>query len=526
MLKKDISRLGLLFAAVGGVIGSGWLLGPFYTAQVAGPAAVCSWVIGGVLMMFIACTFAELSSSFPVAGGMVRFTHFSHGAFCSFTPGWAAWLAAVMVAPIETMAAVQYASNYIPGIAVSIAGKANLTAMGIGLAAVVMLIMCIINSYAVKYFAKSNSVIVSWKLTIPTIVVITLLATHFSSSNFTAFGGFAPAGLKGILTALPTAGVIFSFIGYSPAVQLAEEAKNPQRAIPFAIIGAISIAIVLYALIEIAFIGAIDPTSLLGGWSMLSFSGDAGPIAGLLAGLGIVWLLKIIYIDAVVQPMGTGYIYTAATARSNLAMSKNGYMPEFMQKLNRHGSPVYAIATNYVIGMLFFLPFPGWQSMVSFIVSCFVIAYAIGPIACATLRRIKPDIHRPFKVPCYWFFCALAFYISNLIVFWTGWHVVWKMLLTVLFGYGVLFVQRFLHKETKSLELRRGGWIVVYLLGIGILSYLGSFGGGANIMTFGEDFIVIGIFSIIVFAYAVFAGVRYHDPALDHDDVTAMEVGR
>jgi len=72
-LKRSIGTWGLLFAAVGGIVGSGWLFGPYYAARIAGPAAILSWVIGGCLMMVIAMTFAELSSTFPLAGGTVRF---------------------------------------------------------------------------------------------------------------------------------------------------------------------------------------------------------------------------------------------------------------------------------------------------------------------------------------------------------------------------------------------------------------------------------------------------------------------
>ena len=511
-LRQDISKLGLLFTAVGGIVGSGWLLGPFYTAKIAGPAAVLAWVVGGLLMMVIAYTFAELSTSYPVAGGMARFAQFSHGVFTSFTMAWISWLAAVMVAPIETMAAIQYIGNYVPGIVHSGASGLHLTALGIGCAASLMLLMCAINSYAVRLFSKSNSVIVSWKLLIPIITCLVLVFHRFDGSQFTKFGGFMPMGWHGVLQALPTAGVIFSFIGYSPAIQLAGEARNPAKAIPFAIIGALSIAILLYAFIETVFIGAVPAASLTKGWALMTYSGDSGPIAGLVSVLGLVWLVKLIYIDAFVSPAGTAFIYTASTARVNIAMSQNGYMPQFVKKLNRHGSPYAAILVNFVVGMIFFLPFPGWQSMVSFIVSCFVLAYAIGPISCAVLRQKAPDIERPFKVPCYRLFCLVAFYICNLIIYWTGWGVIWKMMLTVLLGYVVLAIEHHLTNKTKNLDLKRGFWVIPYLLGITLISYIGNFGGGRAWLSFGFDFLVIAIFSALIYGYAVRSGL---DGAID-----------
>lgn len=501
-LKKEISKYGMFFAAIGGIVGSGWLFGPMYAAKAAGPAAIISWVLGGVLMMVIAFTFAELSTAFPVAGGIARFVQFSHGRLSSFTLAWVSWLAALMVAPIETMAAMQYAGNHYPDLVVMVDGKVDLTAFGIFLSVCVMLVMCVINCLAVRFFSKSNSVIVNWKLLIPFGTCFFLLTYRFHPENFTHMGGFAPMGLKGILHALPTAGVIFSFIGYSPAIQLAAEAKDPARAIPFAIIGAVLFAICLYVLIQVAFIGALTPDILTAGWSALHFEGDAGPVAGIVMAMGAMWLLKVIYIDAVISPIGTAYIYTASTARINIAMTQNGYMPELMKRLNRFGSPVFAIMLNFFVGMLFFLPFPGWQEMVSFIVSCFVIAYAIGPIACTVLREKEPDVVRPFRLPCVKTFCVIAFMVCNLIVYWTGWEIVWKMLVTVAIGYLVLVVHDVLSEKSYSLDARNAVWLVPYLLGLGVISYLGSFG-GLNIIKFGYDFIVIGLFSVVVFFFAI-----------------------
>ncbi len=507
-LKRGISRVGLMCAAIGGIVGSGWLLGPLYAAQYAGPAAILAWAFGGILMMFIALTFAELASTFPVAGGMARFAHYSHGTITSFTLAWVGWLASLMVAPIETMAALQYAGNYIPGIIIRHAQGADLTRLGLGAATVVMLLLCCLNFYGVKYLSKSNIGIVLWKLIIPVITIIYLVHAHFDWNNFHGQGGFAPYGFKGILQALPSAGIIFSFIGYSPAIQLAGEAESPQRAIPFAIFGAIGTAIILYVIIEIAFIGALPAGSLSGGWKALSFHDSTGPIAGLLASLGVVWFLKVIYVDAAVSPLGTAYIYTAATARMNVAMVANGYMPRWFAKLNHNAVPARSILLNFALGLLFFLPFPGWQEMVSFLVSCFVLAYAVGPISCITLRYIAPERERKFHLPYAKTICCIAFYICNLLIFWTGWSVIYKMLLIVAVGYFYLFIRWGLSKNKIQLHIRQSVWLAPYLLGLAVLSYLGTFGKGTGYLPFGWDFLVIALFSVIIFVYAVHLAIK------------------
>ena len=141
--KRSIKTPALMCTAIGGMVGSGWLFGPFISAQIAGPGAILAWLIGGILMMFIAFTFAELSAAVPVAGGMARFAQFSHGTLVSFTIAWVTYLAAVIVAPIESMAAIEYATNYFPELAThSSTHGTSLTTVGIIAAASLMLLLC------------------------------------------------------------------------------------------------------------------------------------------------------------------------------------------------------------------------------------------------------------------------------------------------------------------------------------------------------------------------------------------------
>src|SRR5881398_3641424 len=122
-LHRHIGRTGLLFAALGSIIGSGWLFGALNASQIAGPAAVLSWAIAGVMILLIGLTYAELGAMFPVSGGVVRFPHYAFGSFASFVMGWITWLSLASVAPVEVEAALQYASNYIGGLTHTAAGS-------------------------------------------------------------------------------------------------------------------------------------------------------------------------------------------------------------------------------------------------------------------------------------------------------------------------------------------------------------------------------------------------------------------
>jgi amino acid transporter len=506
--QRDIGTLPLLFSAIGGMVGSGWLFGPFYAAQIAGPAAILSWVIGGLLMVVIALTFAELSSVFPVAGGMIHYAELSHGPLLSFTVGWMVWFSSVAVAPIETLAILQYAGTYIPGLVQKTADSHLLTAKGIAGAILVMILMNIFNWWGAKFFSHASTFSAAIKIIVPTLIIVTLFYMGLHAENFHQVAGFAPAGWHGIFAALSLGGIAYSFLGYSPALQMAAETKNPKVALPLAVIGSTVFCIFLYVLLQIVFLGSLPLASIANGWQHLSFSGDHGPFAGILMILGLTWLMIIIYADAIISPFGTGFIYAASTARINYAMSQIDFFPPYFKKLTKNGVPMRAVILNFFVGLLLFLPFPGWQSMASFIITCFVISYGIGPLALMPLRKIHEKQPGEFRLPFPTFISVLAFYICNLLVFWSGWATVYHLMIALFFGLLVLFYREYQKRGQKQIALwRTGRWLLPYFVGVGVISYLGSFGGGLNVIKFGMDFVVIAIFSILIYWFAMCSSV-------------------
>lgn len=499
---RTITPIGLLLAGIGSVIGSGWLFGPLYAAQIAGPAAALSWIIGGVLMIIIALTFAELGSAFPVAGGMIQYAEASHGSLVSFMIGWMVWISSVSVAPVETLGLLQYVANYVPGLMVSKEGSHILTHLGIFVAAATMFLMCVLNYFGARFFSRSNSVITMIKLIVPILTVVVLMSISFHSTNFHSelAGGFAPFGWHGIFAALPLGGVVYSFIGSNTVLQLAGETKNPQRSIPFALIGSMLFCILLYALLQIAFIGALTPSIFAAGWSQLHFAGDTGPFSGIMMALGLGWFVMIIYADAIISPFGTGFIFTASTARIGYGLSQIGFLPKALSKITKNGVPSRYILLNFFVGLLLFLPFPGWQKLVGFVISCFIVSYVIGPIALAGLRQSQPDMHRPFFLPFGKSIALIAFYICNLLIFWTGWQTVLKMMVALSIGvlfYVIYCVRHKTHVNKK--DWLAVVWVAPYFILMTVISYLGTFGGGIERIPFGVDFGVIAVLSVGIF---------------------------
>src|SRR5258708_30629834 len=105
-IRRDVGAIALMFTGLGSIIGSGWLFGAWRAAQLAGPGAIYAWIIGAVVILFVAFTYAELGAMFPESGGAVRYGHYSHGTLVGFVAGWGAWMAIVSVVSVGAEAPV------------------------------------------------------------------------------------------------------------------------------------------------------------------------------------------------------------------------------------------------------------------------------------------------------------------------------------------------------------------------------------------------------------------------------------
>lgn len=502
-LTRRFTPLTMLLLSINGMIGSAWLFGPLYAAKIAGSMAIVSWILGGFATVLIALTFAELATFLPIAGGMARFPQLSHGTLTNMIISWISWLSCVTMAPIEVQATLQYASTYFPSLTHEVAGIIVLTGFGLIWAAVLMVLLGIINVASFKGLVGSNMLLFCVKIAIIVFTISTFAKTSFHPGNFIDLkSSFTANSWHAILTAVATGGIAFAFTGFTHGIAMAGETKRSQVTIPLAIIGCVICCLFLYLGLQITFIGALDPSMIKNGWENLTFPGHAGPLVGVAMFLGLAWLVKLLYIDATLSPMGAGLIYSTTTARTVYAMSKNGYFPPFLSKLNHQGFPMYAVGLNCLIGMFLFL-LPGWQAMVDFLVSAVVISYAMGPIALLCLRLQLPEENRPFRLPFANVICILAFYCCNLISYWTGWDTIWKLAIAIGVGLVLLmfgYVKGYVDKT--QFGMKSLFWLGPYLIGLFAMSYFGSFGGRGDI-TFGWDFLVIGIFSLVILGLAV-----------------------
>lgn len=505
--RRDVGLMALMFVSLGSIIGSGWLLGALTAATSAGGASIVSWLLAGVIIVLLALVHSELGAAYPLAGGTGRWPRLAFGSLGGFTAGWVAWLQAVTIAPIEVEAALSYLDHKWHGL---INDVGALTPMGLGAATALMLLFTIINILGVRWLAESNRIAVLWKVAVPILTIVVLIVVSFQASNFTAGGGFAPYGAHGVLAALPL-GVVFALQGFEQAAQLAGEARDPQRNVPRAVIGAVVVGTVLYLALEVAFIGALNPGNLAQGWANPVGKGDFGPYATLATGLSLGWLAVILYIDAFVSPAGTGLIYVGTSARLSYALGHAGYIPKGVSQISSRGVPYTSIILAFVMGLICFLPFPSWHSLVSLVTSATVIMYAFAPITLLALRRADAGRTRPYRVPAATVVAPLAFIAANEIIYWTSWSTVEKLMLAIAAGYVIFGISYALGRpfERPPLDPRSLVWILPWFAGLTVISYFGQYG-GTKLIPEWVDLGLVAAFSLVICYVAVWLSMPSH----------------
>jgi amino acid transporter len=470
----------MTLVSLGSIIGSGWLFGALGAAMLAGGGgSLLTWLIAAVVLGLLALVHAELGSTYPVSGGTARFPFMAFGGLGGFAGGWMAFIQAVTIAPIEVEASLSHLQAKFPGGFHVYTATGTLTGVGVLWGLLFMAFFTIINVLGVKWLAETNSIAMIWKLLIPTTTIFALLFTSFHGGNFTAGGGFAPYGAHGVLAAL-AAGVIFAAEGFEQAIQIGGETQNPQRNIPRALLIAMGVGTVFYLLLDMAFVGSLNPAHLVHGWtSPLPGVAKLGPYISLTTQAGLGWLATLLVIDAVVSPGGTGLVYLGTSSRLSYGMGRNGYFPAIISKIDKRGVPFISIAICFVVGMLTFLPFPDWFGLVGLITSATVIMYAMAPLSLAGLRRQDPDRPRAYRLPAAWLLSPLAFIAANIVVYVSGYSTLFWLDMFVAVGF-ILFggYQLSLPAEKRTiLDLRSATWIVPWLGALLLIAWLGRYDG-------------------------------------------------
>ena len=516
MPSQKMSLTSVILLALNSLIGSGWLFGAGEAARIAGPAAVISWILGAIIIMVIAFNYVELGAMFPESGGMSRYAQYSHGPLLGFVAAWANWVSLITLIPIEAVASVQYMSSWPWSWANwtrSFVSHGSITNQGLLVVFAFMIVFTLINFWSVKILTHFTGLISIFKLLMPTLTIIVLMLSGFHTSNFgQGIHEFMPYGSRSIFEATTVAGIIFSYDAFQTVVNLGGEMKDPQKNIYRGVVISLTITAVLYILLQITFVGAVKPSLLTAhGWHGIDF---ASPFADLAILMGINWLTILLYIDAFVSPFGTGVAFVTNASRTLAAMARGDHLPAWLGRLQRrYMVPRFAMIVNLILAAVLVCIFRNWSALASVISASTLIAYLTGPVAAVALRRIAPDLKRPFEPRSLKWMAPLSFVLTSLAIYWAMWPTTIEVIFVICLGLPIYayYEIRYHHASWKT-QMKGCGWLLGYLLFISVMSYLGSDGfGGQNWIRYPFDFVVIILCSLVFYWWGVNSSVEGED---------------
>ncbi|MDF1758809.1 MAG: APC family permease [Legionellaceae bacterium] len=393
-----------------------------------------------------------------------------------------------------------------------------MSGIGYVVAITVMAFVVVLNLFGIKLLAQCNTYASVIKYMMPIIAICALIYMSPTVKNID-INLTSPVAWSNIFSALSVGGIAFAFAGFQNGLMLAGEVKNPKTDIPIAILGSICIAFVLYFLLQWSFLESVPMQYLKNGWQHLSFPGDHSPLVGLTTLVGLTWVATMLMFDAILSPFGTTLVYTAATSRIVYGMALNNHLPRWFATVNSFQIPYITLILNFAVGALSFLPFPGWQKMVAFLSSCSILSYGIGPICLLAMRTLQPNHSRPFRLYCSRLICYSAFYFCNLMLYWCGFDILWKLDIAIFIGYIINTIYR--HESVFKSE-KGVYWFAAYMGVMLILSYIGSFG-GLNILLFPWDTLAILPLSIFFLYTSQLVLVEDYDgSALEEDEESTL----
>ena len=261
----------------------------------------------------------------------------------------------------------------------------------------------------------------------------------------------------------------------------------------------LTIAVPLLTIFLIVF--SFHTSSFINGGSFAPYSAH-GMFAAL--PLGVVFALLVFEQAAQTSGEARNLTYMGVAARFSYELGRAGYVPGGVSRINSRGVPYPSIILAFVVGLICFLPFLSWQSLVSLMISATVTMYAFAPIALLVLRKADPHGARPYRLPAASVLSPLAFIAANEIIYWTSSTTVWKLMLAILAGYALLGISYMAGRpiERPPLDPKSLLWIVPWFVGLAVLSNSGQYG-DTKLIPEWADLGAVAAFSLVIFYLAV-----------------------
>lgn len=337
-VKKGFNRNRLIIMALGNIIGSGIFLGSGHVIALAGPAAVLSYALGGLIMIFEVMFVTEMSIVNPAPGSFRVHASEVFGPWIGFVNGWMFWCSGVLGMSSEVAAAAIFTSLWFPYIPLWV------------FCVIYAAIMTAINLKDARGLSRIESWLASIKVVALIIFIIFGFLTVTGIISFGAFkpspvfqsvDSFMPKGFNGVLASMIM--VMFSYMGTGIIGLAIADTESPEKNAPPAIYIITITVIVLYCLSTL-FVVLLTP------WNTVSTA--SSPFVIILQRIGIPFgggILNFIVLTAALSGLNSS-MYSASRMLNSLSRDKQG--PKLFLVTNKNGVPIYALGLSSIVLML------------------------------------------------------------------------------------------------------------------------------------------------------------------------------
>lgn len=401
-LARNLTTFQLMMFGVGATVGTGVFFVLGEAVPKAGPAVLVSFLVAGLAAGLSALCYAEMASAIPVSGSTYSYAYHALGelvavviAGCvlleygvatgAVAVGWSGYFNELLHETIGWQLPRALSISPIPGTdGVATGGLINLPAVVLVLLCMLLLIRGASES------AKINAIMVLIKLG----VLLLFSVIGFTAFNADHFSNFFGNGFAGISAAAGT--IFFSFIGLDAVATAGEEVKDPQKALPRAIIGALTIVSGIYLAVAAAGLAA-KPVSF--------FEDSENSEAGLALILkeitgNEVWS-TVLAAGAVISIFSVTLVTLYGQTRILFAIGRDGLIPKRFLEVNpKTMTPTFnTIVVSIVVALIGgFVPADYLWDTVSIGT---LMAFSMVAIGIMVMRRTHPNLERPFKIPGY-----------------------------------------------------------------------------------------------------------------------------
>jgi APA family basic amino acid/polyamine antiporter len=389
-LRRSLGLWQLTMISIGATLGTGIFVVLGDAVPEAGPAVTLAFVIAGLTALFSALSYAELAGSIPVAGSSYSYAYATMGELVAWVCGWCLVLEYGVSVAAVAVGWGEYLNELLDGtIGVTIpsalssapgeGGIINLPALIVVLLAMVFLLG------GVRESARANTIMVAVKIG----ALVLFCAVGFMGFKSGNYADFMPLGMAGVSAAGAT--LFFSYIGFDAASTAGEEAKDPKKDLPRAIMLSLIIVTALYVLVAGVAVGA---------WHWTKFEGSDASLAAIMNDVsGQTFWGTLLALGAVISIASVVLTVLYGQTRILFAMSRDGLVPKALGKIDaKTGAPrLNTVIVSLFCGVLAALIPLGKLVDATSIGTLF--AFALVNIAVIVLRYRRPELERTFKVP-------------------------------------------------------------------------------------------------------------------------------